>query len=300
MNIEIIAAGVAVMVMSLGGVLFSLQFARSFLETRLPFLISFSAGVFLVTAGAIILEAFHVLDATWYVVGFVIVGYLLAWVLQWVLPESHHHHTEQCGRSHGGARKLLIGDGIHNVVDGVMLVSAFLVSPVLGVAATASVMIHEALQEVSEFFVLRQSGYSSKAALVINFAVSGTIFIGIGIGYYVASAGLFEGVLLALSGGFFLHVVVHDLWPRRTQYSNLSVLAGHLIVVGAGASLMAGVNLWLQDEHTHGHQDEEYGHEEMHAGEDHEDVEGVHLEQEQPKEDYGQDDHYGETGPDSH
>mgnify|MGYP001200810038 CR=1 FL=1 len=244
------------MVTSLVGVVFIQKTARQFLEDKLSFLVSFSAGVFLVVAGALGLEVFHVVESVWTGVALIVAGYLLAWGMHALLPETHHHHDEDCKRSHGGVKKLIIGDAIHNVADGIIIVVAFATSPELGLAVTMSVVIHEALQEVSEFFVLRQAGYSVKKALTINFAVSSTILLGVLLGQFALASSTMEVTLLAISAGFFLHVVAHDLLPKRAHHETSSAFGRHLMLVVAGAIIMAGLNALVGDSHEHGHGEE--------------------------------------------
>lgn len=270
MLIEILIAAFCIMLASLAGVLFVGSVARQFLEERLSFLVAFSAGVFLVTAGALALEVFEIYaHALWTGIGLIIVGYGLAWALEAVLPETHHHHDVSCGHGHGkGARKLMIGDAVHNIGDGIILVPAFMVSPALGLAVTVSIVIHEALQEISEFFVLKQAGYSTKRALAINFAISSTILIGIALSYFALASHELEGILLAVSAGFFLHVVVHDLLPKRSAHETVRAFVLHLLVVLAGLTLMAGVTVALGETHSHG--EEGHGHDEApHVEEEH-------------------------------
>lgn len=291
--IETLLGAGFVMLASLAGVVFTIGTARAFLEKHLAFLVSFSAGVFLVTAGALALEAFEIFDSL--VVGAVVVGigYVLAWGLHALLPETHHHHDPSCTHRHGGARKLIIGDAIHNVADGVILVTAFAVSPALGLAVTASVLIHEVLQEISEFFVLRQAGYSIKQALLINFAVSSTILIGAGLGYLALASHELEGVLLAVSAGFFFHVVLHDLLPKRHRPETAMYFGYHVVLVMAGVLLMGSVASALGDSHTHGdadhdhaeHDEEHHDEDEHEAGEHHADEGHVDTHEDAPHED---------------
>ncbi|MBY0309990.1 ZIP family metal transporter [Patescibacteria group bacterium] len=268
MLIEILIAAFSIMLASLVGVLFLSSVAQQFLNERLSYLVAFSAGVFLVTAGALALEVFHIYEtALWWGLGLIIGGYVLGWVLQVLLPESHHHHDPACGHGHGkGARKLMVGDAIHNIGDGIILVPAFLASPAIGIAVTISILIHEALQEISEFFVLKQAGYSTKRALAINFGISSTILIGVGLSYFALATLNLEGVLLALSAGFFLHVVVHDLLPKRSQHESFGDFLKHMVVVACGLALMAAVNNVLGDSHVHG---DSHDHGEAHDPEHH-------------------------------
>lgn len=250
----ILGAASLITLLSLVGVLFAHGVARHFLEQRLPYLISFSAGVFLVTAGGLALE---VLELSRSVLGglvLIIGGYLVAWAIHHLLPETHHHHDPHCHAGHGkSARKLLIGDALHNVADGIILVPAFLVSPVLGGAVTLSIVIHETLQEIAEFFVLRRAGYTVKRALLLNLATATTIFIGVGLAFLALVTTDLEILLLAFSAGFFLHVVVHDLWPEPHHgqvASGNRLVHGTLLLVGV--ALMLAVGLLVRDVHVHG------------------------------------------------
>ncbi len=256
MVMEILVAAIVIMMASLVGLLFTARVAQEFLSSRLSFLVSFSAGVFLVTSGALALEVFEIFDGhLWQGIGLILAGYGLAWLVETIMPESHHHHDphEHDGHSHNkaGARKLLIGDAIHNIGDGIILVPAFLVSPALGLAVTVSIFIHETLQEISEFFVLKQAGYSTKRALVLNFLTSSTILIGVGISYFAVASHELEGLLLAVAAGFFIHVVVHDLLPKRTQHESTNVFLKHVLFVAIGLVLMAIIANALGESHSH-------------------------------------------------
>jgi zinc and cadmium transporter len=251
---EVIIAALGVMVVSLGGVIFWSHRAKHFVEKRLPYLISFSAGVFLVTAGILGFEVFDIAPNFLTAAVFIALGYLLAWGLQWVWPEVHHHHNDDCGVKKQGARKLILGDALHNVTDGIVLVSAFAVSSVAGVVATVSIMIHEFLQELSEYFVLRAAGYPMSRALLINFSVSATVLIGVVLGYVALMIHDLEVFLLALSAGFFLHVVLHDLLPRPDHHETRQGFLWHVTVLFAGVCLMGLINILLGDTHEHDHE----------------------------------------------
>ena len=273
MIIESIGAAVVVMAVSLTGVIFAYRATARWVEYRLPFLVSFSAGVFLVTAGGLALEVFEIAESVWQGAVFILAGYILAFLIHRLLPEAHHHHDAECSSQHGAAaRKLIIGDAIHNIADGVVIVVAFTASLSLGIAALISIVIHEALQEVSEFFVLRRAGYSVKRALGINLAVSSTILIGVGLGYFALASHELEVMLLALSAGFFLHVVFHDLLPKPQEQERMEDFFVHGLVVLLGALLMGFVVEATTDGHSHG--DNEQGHEEAHV--EHHDEEEHH------------------------
>lgn len=244
-------AAFLVMLSSLSGIIFAGRQTKRLFEANLTYLVSFSAGVFLVVATGLVLEAWELLASPVYALLMVVLGYSFAFLLHRLMPETHHHHDEHCERSHGGARKLLIGGAIHNVADGVVLASAFYISTSLGLVATTSILIHEALQKISEFIVLRQSGYRASRALFLNFVVSGTILLGVVIGYVAVVSEGFEGILLAVSAGFFTHVVVHDLLPTRHVRKDSRAALPHIFLVALGAVTMATISAYLADLHPH-------------------------------------------------
>lgn len=251
MGIEVWLAAFAVMLVSLIGIIFVQKTAQQFLETKLSFLVSFSAGVFLITAGAIGLEVFEIVPSLWMGVVLILTGYLLAWGINTLFPETHHHHDEDCIDSGGSVRRIIIGDGLHNIADGVVLVTAFAVSLPLGLAVTTSIVVHEFLQEMSQFFILKKAGYSTKKALVINFTVSSTILVGVLLGYFALASHELEAVLLAISAGFFLHVVMHDLLPKRSHHETNTEFFQHVILVIIGALLMGLIANSISEDHSH-------------------------------------------------
>lgn len=256
MFFEIFLAGLLVTMTSLVGVFFTSRVTSAFVSARLSFLVSFSAGVFLLTSGALILEVFEVYETVlWQGIGLVLLGYLLASLLERVMPESHHHHDPSEHDHHHdktGAKKLLIGHSLHNVGDGIILVAAFLVSPALGLAVTVSILIHESLQEVSQFFVLKQAGYTNRKALSLNFITASTILLGIVLSYFTIAGHVWEGIILSLAAGFFIHVVIHDLLPHPSEHETTKKFFTHLLFVVLGLIIMATVNLSLSEDHGHG------------------------------------------------
>jgi hypothetical protein len=108
-----------------------------------------------------------------------------------------------------------------------------------------------------------------KKALGINLLVSSTIFIGIAIGSLALATSNLEGVLLALTSGFFLHVVIHDLLLLPKGQTQTAV-SHHIVLIIIGAGLMFGINTALGESHVHGgdHHDE-HDHADHHEHEHH-------------------------------
>lgn len=207
------------MLASLGGAVFS----ASWVEKNMNYLLSFSCGVFLIVATHLAYEIVEHGTSLILSLGLIAAGITFFLILDRVIPEGHHHHhADDCEDNHQtpvGARKMLIGDGLHNVGDGIILASAFSLGPVVGLTTAVGILIHELVQEISEFFVLRQAGNTVRQALTKNFIVSSTILIGAIGGFYLASFEKIETVLLAVAAGAFITIVIKDLIPNSVRQS---------------------------------------------------------------------------------
>jgi zinc and cadmium transporter len=230
-----------VMLASLVGVFFISSSTGRFFERNMGYLVSFSAGVFLIIAYGLSTETLEHAPSAAQGVLYIFLGALGIWTLFKCLPGLHDHPEK--GREHShpiDPRRVLISDAFHNVGDGILLAASFAVSPALGLAATASVFVHELLQETSEFFVLRAGGYTVGRALLWSFLVSCTVLVGALGGYFFLDVfESLEPILLGLSAGAFLVVVLNDLIPHSVRDAKSSShYAAHVAWFVLGAVLM--------------------------------------------------------------
>lgn len=146
----------------------------------------------------------------------IMIGFLGFYLLSHFLDTYHHHHFDghdDCSKN--GGRKLLIGDAIHNLADGIVIASAFMIDPTIGIFTTIGIALHEVPQEIAEFGVLLQSGYTKKQALFYNFLSSLTVVIGTLITYIFATS--LNGYLFIFTGiaaGNLLYIATADLIPE--------------------------------------------------------------------------------------
>ena len=232
---------VAIMLASLVGVFFISEGAGNFLKRNMGYLVSFSAGVFLIIAYGLATETLGHAASLPQGVLYIFLGAFGIWILFKLLPGLHDHPEQGHTHSHPiDPRRVLISDAFHNVGDGILLAASFAVSPGLGLAAAASVFVHELLQETSEFFVLRAAGYTVRQALSWSFLVSCTILVGALGGYFFLEAfESLEPILLGLSAGAFLVVVLGDLIPHSVRDAKSSShYAAHIVWFVVGALLM--------------------------------------------------------------
>ena len=233
-----------IMLVSLSGVLFVWKRAGNWLEENLHYLISFSAGVFLLLAINVAIESVEFTGSAWLSLAALAVGIFLTWGVQLLFPETHHHHEKHHTHRHSkaGARRIMFGDAAHNIADGILLVPAFVVDTRLGLAVLIGVLVHEFAQEISEFIVYKEAGYSTARALFLNFLVSATILIGIALGALLTSYDSLVGLLLALSAGSFFFVVGYDLVPnslRKAEGSRRSITTAVLLMLVGVAAMYA-------------------------------------------------------------
>ena len=222
--------------------------------TWIPMLVSFAIGALL---GAAFLEIIpHAFETgPPHKVAFSILAGIFGFFVLEKLLLYRHCHTEHCevhdqhGAAHDHGRSgtlIVVGDTVHNFVDGVLIAAAFLQSTELGVVAAVAIIAHEIPQEVGDFLILLHSGYSRLRALAVNLLSStATIFGGV-LGYYGLQLvdGL-EPVLLGVVAASMIYVAVADLIPglhRRPELRDTAFQA-LLIALGIGSIALVGAVL---------------------------------------------------------
>ena len=244
--LQIIFASIIIMFASLIGVVSIWKRIGKIIEANLHFLVSFSAGVFLFISYHLSIETIEHAPTLGTGLLWIFIGVFGIWLIFKLLPTFHHHDSQMEIHNHSiiDVRKIIIGDGIHNIGDGILLVTSFLTNSTLGIMTTASIFIHEIIQEMSEFFVMKEAGYSIKKSLIVNFATSATILIGsIGGFFLLENFEILEIPLLGIAAGSFLVVVTQDLIPHSIKASTTKIhTIKHLAWFIIGLLLMIGIN----------------------------------------------------------
>lgn len=213
-------------------------------------LVSLSAGVLLGTALLDVLpEAFESKASPQALFGTLLGGLLFFFLLEKaeLYRHSHHHEGDEHHHHHGfdheqagrGGWSVIMGDSIHNFCDGIIIAAAFLADTRLGVVTALAIIAHEIPQEVGDYIVLLNAGFSRARALFYN-ALSGmAAVLGGVVGYYVV--GPWEALfpyLLVVAASSFIYVAVADLIPQlqhrltlRETVAQLAWLAAGLLIV---------------------------------------------------------------------
>lgn len=178
------------------------------------------------------------------VFAFTIVGFLLFFLLEKFLF-WRHCHKKKCN-VHTFTYLNLIGDGVHNFIDGLIIAAAFLVDIHLGLVTTLAIALHEIPQEIGDFGVLVYGGFSKLKALFYNFIAASTVILGV-IGGYLVSKEIQLSVpfLLSFAAGGFIYIAATDLIPEIRLEKKLSKSLLSFGVFILGILLMFGFKLFF-------------------------------------------------------
>ncbi len=226
---------------SLVGV-FTLSFKEETLKKYIGIFISLAVGALLGDAFIhIIPEAFEQGTDNALVSSLVIAGILVFFILEKFLHWHHHGEDAAHPEIHPVGKLILVSDGIHNLIDGVIIGASFLVSIPLGIATTIAVILHEIPQEIGDFAVLLHSGYSKNKALWLNFVSALLSVVGVIVALVLGSVAEASIIwLLPIAAGGFIYIAVADLIPElhKHQGNNNSIFQIITVIVGVGLMLL--------------------------------------------------------------
>lgn len=254
-SIYAIVSVIIVSLVSLVGVL-TLTFGERKLHKMLLILVSLSAGTllggaFLHLLPEVVEERGFTLAVSFSALGGVLVFFLLE---KWVhahhcemLPHEHSHlHHEphmHVHKQHIGVLTLF-GDGLHNLLDGLVIAGAYLISIPTGIATTIAVVLHEVPQEIADFGVLLYSGFSKWKALFYNFLSAAAAIIGAVIGLILgAKSEEFVLFILPFAAGGFVYIAGSTLIPELHKECGWKESILHVLAFVVGIALMWGILL---------------------------------------------------------
>lgn len=244
----------AVSLISLIG-LFALSSRKSFFTQTVPLLVGLAAGGLLGDAFIhLIPESLSQSASETKTALFIIGGMLLFFVLEKFLHWQHSHgdkemehyyEKENCEphkRVHPLGKLILVSDGIHNLLDGIIIGGSFLVSIDVGFATTLAVILHEIPQEIGDFGVLVHAGFARMKALLLNFLSALLAVIGTGIALFLGGLSeSFIGIVLPLTAGGFIYIASADLIPELHKTKKVSSSATQFFALVTGVLLMAAL-----------------------------------------------------------
>ncbi|MDD5191019.1 MAG: ZIP family metal transporter [Dehalococcoidales bacterium] len=230
-----------VSLVSLIGVIF-LSFQGPKLQKALLFLVSFAVGGLIGDAFIhLVPQAYAELGDTLTTALLIMGGVMLFFALEKFIRWRHCHVPTSEQHVHPVATLNLVGDGVHNLIDGMLIGASYMVNIPLGITTTLAVLLHEIPQEIGDFSILVHAGFSTKKALLFNFLTALTSLVGAGISLLIGTRlGNYSSVMLAVTAGGFIYIAGSDLIPElHDQSDNLSVSILQFFAIVGGIGLMS-------------------------------------------------------------
>lgn len=208
--------------------------------------------------------------------GFVLIGIVIFFLMEVFLTWFHRHgeHNNHSGESKATdpvVPMVVVGDTVHNFIDGVAIAAGFLISPASGVVVTLAVAAHEIPQEVGDFGLLLHKGVKRSKVLLINiFSSLATVVAAVTFYLIGDTLSISFAPALGIVAGFFIYIAASDIIPsiHSDKKQNSKIKKALLVVVGILTVWMAITTLhgFIHDESSHDHSEQ---HTELHDHDDH-------------------------------
>ena len=245
-----IAAGILVSLVSFSG-LFVIWLSPQRLAIVVPYLVALAVGVLLGDAFIhLIPDAVARQGSVADVCLTTLAGLFLFFVLEKLVRWRHDHSidlSEPATKILPLAKMNLIGDAIHNFVDGILIAGSFLVAPALGFTTTLAIVAHEIPQELGDVGALLRGGFRPRQAIWFNFYCSLTVLLGVVFTLLlsqVAQSSLI--LLLPVAAGGFIYIAASDLIPVLHERSSLAHLGGQTAAFALGIGFMQFIVIFEQ------------------------------------------------------
>ncbi len=232
----------------------------------------FAAGALLAAAFADVLpEASHAGDIEkalfWTMMG--ILGFFL---LERFLHWFHHHHEHGNKNTDPDVPLIVIGDTLHNFIDGIAIAAGFLVSPETGIVVTLAVAAHEIPQEIGDFGLLLQKGMRRRNVILVNFfSALATVFAAVVFFQWGNSVELPLEIILGLVAGFFIYIAVSDIIPSIHKNEEKVIAGPQTAMLIAGVVIVTLTTNYLHQYIDQGHDESNHSESSVEAGPGHTD-----------------------------
>ena len=215
----------------------ALLLKKNLLNKILLLLVSLSAGALL--GGAFLHLIPEALEecSTHSIFFYVLLGFIVFLFVEKIL-HWHHCHKQDC-HVHSFAYMNLIGDTMHNFLDGLIIAAGFVAGVPVGIATTIAVALHEIPQEIGDFGVLVYAGFKKTKALFINFITALAAILGGLFGYFLATnAQNIMVFFLPFAAGSFIYIAASDLIPEIKKETNLKKSILNFVIILLGIAIM--------------------------------------------------------------
>jgi zinc and cadmium transporter len=237
-------------------VLIAASFSLSLLSKMVDNMVSVSVGILLATALLHSLpEAFTMAGASpQLLLATLLAGLLSFFLLEKIalLRHSHHHEGDGHGHHHGHDAEvagrsgwmILVGDGLHNFVDGILIAAAFMADYQLGIFTAIAIIAHEIPQEIGDFIVLLNAGFTRTRALIYNFICGLSAVVGGVLAYFfLERANAAMPYLLVIASSSFIYIAVSDLIPQMHRRPHWAESLRQTILIACGVGFVILLSL---------------------------------------------------------
>jgi len=204
--------------------------------------IPFAAGVLMTVAlTGIIPEAHHMIGESAFTYN--LISFFAAYLFENLFFDLHHHDCDEKTHQHTSSIPLIVvGDTIHNFIDGVAIAASYLVNPGLGLATAISTFLHEVPHEVGDFGIMLKHGFSKTKIFTTNLFSSLSSFAGAFMAVFFSTSQAVNGTLLSFAAGLFLYLGASDFLPkaasRQDKIKSIFVILIGIVVMFATLSLI--------------------------------------------------------------
>jgi zinc and cadmium transporter len=232
------------------GSLLSLMLAYLFSKLKMvnyaDYFVSFAVGTLLGAAFLEIIPHAYELSRDLHQISLIVlIGILVFFILEKLLVWRHCHgshcenHSPVVNHDVKKGSILIIGDCFHNFIDGILIASAFIVDINLGLITALAIIVHEIPQEISNFSILINSGYSLSRTLLMNIVTGCAMILGAILAYFVLNDLEFLiPMILSFAASSMIYVAISDLIPslhkkveiKQTFQQTFSIFLGVLII----------------------------------------------------------------------
>jgi zinc and cadmium transporter len=240
----------------MASVLIAASFSLSLLSKMVHGMVSVSVGILLATAFLHSLpEAFTMAGTSPQLLFATLLAGLLGFFLLEkiaLLRHSHHHEGDGHGHHHGHDAEvagrsgwmILVGDGLHNFVDGVLIAAAFMADYQVGIFTAIAIIAHEIPQEIGDFIVLLNAGFSRTRALFYNLICGLSAVLGGVLAYFFLEKA--QGAmpyLLVIASSSFIYIAVSDLIPQMHRRPHWAESLRQTILIACGVGVVVLLSL---------------------------------------------------------
>ena len=184
---------------------------------------------------------------------------MLFYFLERFLRWFHHHHNDEEKHTDPAVPLIVIGDTVHNFIDGIAIAAGFVVDPTTGIIVTLAVAAHEIPQEIGDIGLLLQKGLSRKKVILVNIASAFATTVAAGIFYSAGqSIEIPLDAVLGIVAGFFIYIAVSDIIPSIHASEQGKIIGLQTVMLVLGVMVVGIATMTLHGVIDQGHTEENH------------------------------------------